>query len=903
MTPMLKQYYSLKEECRDAILFFRMGDFYEIFGEDAQEVAPRLELVLTSREKGDNERLPFCGVPHHSARGYWLKLLAMGYKVAIADQIEDPKLAKGLVKRAVTRVFTPGCIEDLEGLEADRPNFMLAVFEVPTKGRSALVGQQMWAVALSDISTGELRLGNVEEERDIISIVERHGPREILIRKFDDADMRKRLEPFIRGRNIAFSHLPEGILRDEVAQAELLHEILGAGKIEAQPCGKVAGGKAIVGALLEHLKGLHAPIKSFLTIRALQDPNTLQLGETAIRDLEIFETSRRREVKGSLFAEINFCRTAAGSRRLRRELCYPLFERGIIENRRKWVAEFLDWKTEERREFGETLTGFPDLQRLATRIYSRQIQPHELANIRLAASRAQVLAVQLEERTSGGKGSALPGIEQKIGGLRAASKITAILQQAIVETPGVSGSGSGVFACGFDHELDECTRAARGGANLVTEYEGRLRERTGISSLKIRPHQTFGLLIEVTKSNAGKVPTDFVRRQTMVNGERFITPELTALDETLQNAQAKAVERETFLYGRLLDELGNWCPLMRDVAEICAEIDMLFALALCAYEGAWCRPKITDRELSLSGSRHPVVERFVGRHDFVPNDVTLNDGKPQMLLTGPNMGGKSTVMRQVAVAAILNQIGSYVPARTASMPLFDRIFTRVGAGDDLASGQSTFMVEMSEAAAILRQATARSLIILDEVGRGTSTSDGLAIAAGILQEIAEKMKSFTLFATHYHELVEVASKLKTVRLGMMEAVEKAGAISFTHRLLDGAAASSFGLEVARLAGIPESVLVRARRCLDEGAGTAKEGAAGNLQRRGGTGHGPTADAEQVRPLEAAGLKQKAATPKSNRVLEKLLAVRIHSTTPLQALNILDELRAIATTQEQQSLFQ
>lgn len=895
MTPMLKQYYDLKAQHSDAVLFFRMGDFYEIFGDDAQLVAPLLEITLTSRERGDSERIPFCGVPHHSARNYWLRLLKLGKKVAIADQIEDPKLAKGLVKRAVTRVLSPGCIEDLDGLDSEKPNYTLAILEVPTKGRSSLVGQRQWALGLADISTGELRLGTIEDETELVALVERLLPRELLVRKFEETEFRARFAALLKESEVFFSFFSEGMLRDRMAQAESIGDVFGSQEIMGQPCGKVLGGEGLIAGMLEHFKRQLAPHKSFLTIRPLLDPGTLALGETVLRDLEIFETARRREIKGSLFSELNHCKTPMGARLFRQALAFPSTEKSFIESRREAVSSLLGLESVERGPFEQSLGDCIDIERLATRIISKGLMPAELLKIALTLDAGHKLGEKITSQTS--SGSWLLGLaEVLVSGKRNGDRLLGLLRS---DGQGL-GTGTGVFAAGFDAELDRLNSNAENGEAQVAKYEQRLREETGITSLRVKKHQSLGLLIEVTKSHITKVPAQFIRRQTMVNGERYVTENLQRFGAELEISQQCAIERERSLYEQLLESLVTEVPQFRRISSAMAELDLIFSLSTLAKTFHYVRPTISAEAIEILGSRHPIVERSVGLHGFVANDIVLSGRQNQMLITGPNMGGKSTVMRQVAISAILNQIGAYVPARQAKLPIFDRIFTRVGASDDLARGQSTFMVEMTEAAAILRQATAKSLVILDEVGRGTSTTDGLAIASAILEDLATRVQGVTLFATHYHELVEVAQGLPRVRLFQMEVKEKKEGVLFSHRLIPGAAESSFGIEVARLAGLPDAVVMRARENLQRCELASGPCSVLSLPLAAKASEAPPA--EISRPLEAKGLKAKV-NEKSVRIVERLVGLKIHSTTPLQALNILDELKAMTAQAEQGSLFQ
>jgi DNA mismatch repair protein MutS len=874
LTPMLRQYYELKARAGDAILFFRMGDFFEIFGADAEEVAPILELVLTSRERGDAERIPFCGVPHHSARNYWLKLLRKGFKVALADQIEDPAEAKGLVKRDIVRVLTPGCIDDLEGLDRDAPNYLMALHEEPEAGR--------WAVVVADVSTGELRLGAMQGLGELKALVERFAPKEILARKFFHEELGTTLAGYLTEQRLLIEALPEAPLRDKVAQKALITEVFGKPTSASQPCGEIAGGDALLAALLTHLRSLQASLSQFLTVKPLVEAGTMVLDETAVRDLEIFETVRRRQTDGSLYREINKTLTPMGARLLRYFLTSPLVDQGQIRGRHAAVRALLKLGESRLLELRAQLKLVPDLERLSTRIFAGSASPMELARASTALTQAQWLVDNL----TGDRGDKLGTDLYKViaTGLNFYKRPLKLLGAALVEGPKAIGSGGGVFKVGFDKELDELTALAQSGEAQVEAYQEKLRAETGIGSLKIRHHKAFGLLIEITKANFAKVPASFIRRQTMVNCERFVTLELQDLDQTLASASEKAAARETALYLQLLQELGKFRMDVKSVAHALASVDLLQSFAWMALKHSYCEPKLADDDkLELKGSRHPVVERFVGAQSFVPNDVTMTPQQRHLLITGPNMAGKSTVMRQTALAALLCQIGSYVPAQSAKLPVFDRIFTRVGAADDLSRGQSTFMVEMAEAANILRNATQKSLVILDEVGRGTSTQDGLAIASAILCDLARRVRCMALFATHYHELVPLAGTLPTVRVMQTEVIEQKNRVSFTHRLKDGACDSSYGLEVARIAGLPESVLVDAGEflrgtsacvILSEAKDPLRDPSAKGLRMTGATAN----------PAPAAATHTVAAT----ELADKLMRANLNRMTPLAALNLLFE---------------
>lgn len=837
LTPMMRQYFEIKERSLGSIMFFRMGDFYEIFGNDAEKVAPILGIVLTSRPSGTSKKIPFCGVPHHSAKIHLLKLLKLGFKVAIVDQIENPENAKGIVKRDIVRIYTPGCIDEIEGLSSDSQNYLMASYEC-TQSRS-------WAVVVCETSTGELRLGRAENIEQVVEFVELFKPKEMLVRKFQNKLFKAKLGKFSAEHKLMLGDLPEQPLEDGVTQQETLGQL----SFEKSTT-SILGGRALISALFSYLKSLKAETNQFMSVKPLKEPDTLALSEIVIRDLEIFETARRRNLQGSLFHTINRTLSPMGARLLRWSLVRPLCKGKAIEQRHQAIHDMLSLGEETLQKLRTHLKGTPDLERIATRIQSGKVHPYELANARDALDKIEDI-IQICMKIGDSFYNAMKNKLEKT------TEAKQLLHKTICNAPLKIGTGDGVIRPGFNRRLDTVISLRKKGNQCIEDYAKGLRERTGISSLKIKTHKTFGLLIEVTKSNLSKVPDHFIRRQTMVNCERFITDELKDLEERISSAEDEAIKIESEIYIELLSDLSAHYLALITAAETIAMFDMLQSFADLAIKDGYSRPTLNDdSEISLKGSRHPVVEAIIGKNHYIANDIRIPKNQKQVLITGPNMAGKSTVMRQVAITAILVQAGCYAPSCEARIPVFDQIYTRVGASDDLAKGQSTFMVEMSEAAQILRFATERSLVILDEVGRGTSTEDGLAIASAILEDLALRIKCWTMFATHYHELTGLCSSINSLKAMQTEVLDSDGQITFTHRLITGSSGSSFGIEVAKLAGIPEKVISKAASYLES------------------------------HDMGIAVRQKKTVDPKEHLIRNELENINLNKMSPLQALNTL-----------------
>ncbi|MBP6217773.1 MAG: DNA mismatch repair protein MutS [Oligoflexales bacterium] len=823
MTPMMQQYYQLKREADDAVLFFRMGDFYEIFGDEAEEIAPLLEIALTSRERGDSKIVKFCGVPHHSASLYWLKLLKLNYRVAVAEQVEEAGQGKGLVRRAIVKILSPGCVDDLDGslLKPDTANYLMAIYELPE--------DQTWTVCICDVSTGEFRLGKAADFPAVLSLIKRFQPVELLARRFFIPNLDSLLSSYSKERKVLKSPLPESVLRDESEQKVILQatfgswsslssEQAGSGPREfslgKQACGEVSGGMALAASVLFHLKSVHACTSQFLCLRALEDSSELILEDHVVRDLELFARARTQQSEGSLYAEICECLSPMGSRLLKWALAHPFRSEQKIRDRQSRVQKLLDLGEEKLRALRDLLKGMCDLERLMTRVLAKNIHTHELARMRTGLKKVEVIYAFLSPHQSQ-LGESFQSLMQRFPFYKEALHL---LEDSLQENPLAIGQGDAVFRPGYDTLLDEKNALSKNGEERVNAYQEQLRQETKINSLKIKQNNNFGLMIEITKTHLNKIPEHFIRRQTMVNCERFTTMELKDFEVEWAQAKELTLEREAWLYQELLGALSSQIHKLQELSQELAEFDLSQGLAWLALTRRFCRPTLSSGEgeqLLLHGARHPIVERYVGPQFYTPNHLWMNRKSQHLVITGPNMAGKSTLMRMVAICAILHQIGSFVPAESAEMPIFDQIFTRVGASDDLSLGLSTFMVEMTETAHILRRSTQHSLVILDEVGRGTSTEDGLALAEAILENIIQERKCWTFFATHYHELIPFAEKFSSAQIVQTEVLQEEQGIRFTHRLIPGSSGSSYGIEVAKRAGIPISVLQRARLFLQK----------------------------------------------------------------------------------------
>ena len=857
-TPMLRQYLEAKAQAKDALLFFRLGDFYELFYDDARVAAQLLGITLTSRPKGE-DRIPMAGVPHHAARSYIARLVAAGHKVAICDQMELPGPGKQIVRREIVRLVTPGTLLDEDSLEAREPQYLAAV----------CLGEDRAAVALLDASTGELRalpLAGAQEAQDEL---QRACPREVLVREelvgTAQGEQLRRAAGAVR--------LEGRMFRDPASAELLLKKHLAVASLDGfglrDPLLVVAAAEAL--AYLQETQ--RSAAQHVVRIQVEHATRSMWIDPGAVQNLEVFRGPDGRKT-GTLLSVVDRTFTSAGGRLLARWLSQPLCDEGAIAARHDAVEE-LAGKAVVREELSDTLRGVLDLERLLGRLAVGQGTPRDLAGLRASLQAMPALAARLSGCASG-------LLQELAPPLGAVDDLAALLGRALVdEVP--AGRDPGFVRPGFRPELDELQDLAQGGRAAIAAMEARERETTGIQSLKVRYNKVFGFYIEVTKANLHLVPGDYQRKSSTVGAERFVTPALAEHEARVLSAEERQAAVEQQIFDELRTAVLHRSAGLRACAEAAAKADALLSFARVAAEGGWVRPIVHDGlTIEIGGGRHPVVERALsaaGEGPFVPNDLSLDEDRRLLVLTGPNMAGKSTAMRQVALIAILAQSGSFVPAARARIGIVDRLFTRVGAADDLARGQSTFMVEMAETARILHQATPRSLLILDEIGRGTSTFDGLAIAWAVAEHIHDVTRARTLFATHYHELCDLArEKPHAVNL-TMAVTEVDGRVVFLRKLVPGAASRSYGIHVARLAGLPEVVLSRAREVLS------------NLEAKELDDAGRPTLAGPARPSRAQlGLFEPPPPVKADEppLLAALRKLDVSRMTPLEALVWLDQ---------------
>jgi DNA mismatch repair protein MutS len=876
VTPAMRQYLDAKQQHRDAILMFRMGDFYEIFYEDALVAARALELTLTSRSKDANGGgIPMCGVPFHAVDGYITRLVKRGFRVAICDQVEDPRTAKGVVKREVVRVVSPGTLTDVNYLDAREPAFLMAV--APQYRSTGLPGPprvDTVGVALLDLSTGEFSAAEytgadgMQALADELAVLK---PREILVPGHDDGS--GSTIPLIAASGLPTTPIDAWTFEVDSARRTLLDQ-LRAGGLEGFGLDAHPAAVAAAGALVHHLRSTQkVDLAHVRSIAYRQRADALLIDPTTLKHLEILEGSEGGR-DGSLLDELDRTVTSVGSRLLRSWLLRPLVLLEPIRDRLDAVEE-LAFRTTERGKFRDAIKAVQDLERLVARAALGTAGPRDLVGLKHSLGvvpRVRTLLAELQA----------PLVCSVLAALDDLPDIRGLIESTLIDEPPALARDGAFARDGVDRELDELRTISRSGKQVIAEMEERERARTGIASLKVRYNRVFGYYIEISKSNLHAVPPDYHRKQTIAGGERYITPALKEYEEKVLGADERILERELAIFERLRAAVGAEAPRIQATARALATLDVLAALAEDAAVNNYIKPHIHDGdELAVIDARHPVVERRMASGDlFVPNDITLNSGTCQLIiLTGPNMGGKSTYLRQTALLCLMAQAGSFVPARSAKVPLVDRIYARVGASDNIARGHSTFMVEMQETANILHTATSRSLVVLDEIGRGTATFDGLSIAWAVAEFLATnaKVRPKTLFATHYHELTDLADATPGVVNLHVAAREWKDGIIFLRKIVPGRSDRSYGIQVARLAGLPRTVIDRAREIL-----TALER---DELTRGGR---PSVSGTRSDPQRQLGLFQ--APPPDDELRRKLSAIDVDHMTPMEALALVAELK-------------
>ncbi len=865
-SPMMKQYFNLKREHPNTILFFRLGDFYEMFFNDAKTVSQELDLTLTGRDCGQGEKAPMCGVPYHSAEGYIAKLLAKGYRVTICDQMEDPKAAKGIVKRDVVRVITPGTVLESSMLDESRNNYICSLY----------YGPEGTGLCFADVSTGELRAGQMEPcsaseaTRELENRLSRYAPSELLINP--QATDLTGLRDFIRERlHATVECLEEEEYRITAAQERVSRQFGGKSLAELELGDKPLAVLA-VGALLDYLARTQITGLERMTQLELESENAyMALDLNTVRNLELIETMRNKERKGSLLWVLDRTKTPMGKRLIRAWLERPLMSPAKITLRLNAVEELVKDQPLLDALTGQ-LTGIQDLERLMTKIVYGSANGRDLRAICAALQKLPGLKRILESCEA----TLLGELDGQIDGME---DVAQLIDQAIDENPPFTIREGKLIKKGYSQALDEIRSDMTGGQALIASVEARERERTGIPKLKVGFNKVFGYYIEVTNSYKNQVPEHYIRKQTLTGGERYITPELKELENRVLGAHDRSIEMEGQIFDSIRRQVAGELNRVQQSAKAVAALDVLASFAAASIKNDYTRPTVNaSGKLYMKDARHPVVEALLHDTPFVPNDLDMDMNDTRVaIITGPNMAGKSTYMRQTAIITIMAQVGCFVPAAVAEVGIVDGIYTRVGASDDLSAGQSTFMIEMSEVAEILRNATPRSLIIFDEIGRGTSTFDGMSIARAVLEYVQDQklVGAKTLFATHYHELTEMEGLLAGVKNYNIAVKKRGDDITFLRRIVRGGADDSFGIEVAKLAGVPDKVIRRAKQVLAELESTGAQGDSRRAARRFG---------EEPVQLTMEGTDA--------QVLKKLRELDVNALTPIQCMNALFELNSM-----------
>lgn len=872
LTPMMKQYMQTKEEYKDCILFYRLGDFYEMFFDDALTASKELEITLTGKNCGLEERAPMCGIPYHAVDSYLNRLVSKGYKVAICEQVEDPKTAKGIVKREVIRVVTPGTNLDTQGLDETKNNYIMCIVYMADR----------YGLSVADVTTGEYLVTELDSQTKLMDELYKFMPSEIVCNEafymsgLDLDDLKNRLHMAIY--SLEAWYFDDALCRETLQEHFKVASLEGIGLSDYE-CGMIASG-----ALLKYLEETQKNSLSHMSrLTRYATGNYMVLDSATRRNLELVETLREKQKRGSLLWVLDKTKTAMGARTLRKYVEQPLIDKKSIVKRLDAVAELKD-NAICREEIREYLNPVYDLERLVGKITYQSANPKDLIAFQSSLSMLPSVKCILKDMES----DLLKEIYEELDPLE---ELCDLVGRAIQEEPPLAMKEGGIIKDGYNEEVDRLRKAKSEGKNWLADLETKEREKTGIKNLRIRYNKVFGYYLEVTNSFKDLVPDYYTRKQTLANAERYIIPELKELEDTILGAEDKLCALEYELYCEVRNTIAAELTRIQRTAKAVAKLDVIASLALVAERNNYVRPKINEKGvIDIRDGRHPVVEKMIPNDMFIANDTYLDDKKQRIsIITGPNMAGKSTYMRQAALIVLMAQLGSFVPASSANIGLVDRIFTRVGASDDLASGQSTFMVEMNEVANILRNATSKSLLILDEIGRGTSTFDGLSIAWAVVEYISNSklLGAKTLFATHYHELTELEGKISNVNNYCIAVKEKGDDIVFLRKIVKGGADKSYGIQVAKLAGVPDPVINRAKEIVEELVTADITGKVKDIAVQGSETKKKT-----QKKLDEVDLTQFSLfdTVKDDDVLNELKELDISHMTPMDAMNKLYQLQ-------------
>ncbi|RGT91003.1 DNA mismatch repair protein MutS [Coprococcus comes] len=869
---MMKQYMQTKEEYKDCILFYRLGDFYEMFFDDALTASKELEITLTGKNCGLEERAPMCGIPYHAVDSYLNRLVSKGYKVAICEQVEDPKTAKGIVKREVIRVVTPGTNLDTQGLDETKNNYIMCIVYMADR----------YGLSVADVTTGEYLVTELDSQTKLMDELYKFMPSEIVCNEafymsgLDLDDLKNRLHMAIY--SLETWYFDDALCRETLQEHFKVASLEGIGLSDYE-CGMIASG-----ALLKYLEETQKNSLSHMSrLTRYATGNYMVLDSATRRNLELVETLREKQKRGSLLWVLDKTKTAMGARTLRKYVEQPLIDKESIVKRLDAVAELKD-NAICREEIREYLNPVYDLERLVGKITYQSANPRDLIAFQSSLSMLPSVKCILKDMES----DLLKEIYEELDPLE---ELCDLVGRAIQEEPPLAMKEGGIIKDGYNEEVDRLRKAKSEGKNWLADLETKEREKTGIKNLRIRYNKVFGYYLEVTNSFKDLVPDYYTRKQTLANAERYIIPELKELEDTILGAEDKLCALEYELYCEVRNTIAAELTRIQRTAKAVAKLDVIASLALVAERNNYVRPKINEKGvIDIRDGRHPVVEKMIPNDMFIANDTYLDDKKQRIsIITGPNMAGKSTYMRQAALIVLMAQLGSFVPASSANIGLVDRIFTRVGASDDLASGQSTFMVEMNEVANILRNATSKSLLILDEIGRGTSTFDGLSIAWAVVEYISNSklLGAKTLFATHYHELTELEGKISNVNNYCIAVKEKGDDIVFLRKIVKGGADKSYGIQVAKLAGVPDPVINRAKEIVEELVTADITGKVKDIAVQGSETKKKT-----QKKLDEVDLTQFSLfdTVKDDDVLNELKELDISHMTPMDAMNKLYQLQ-------------